>query len=155
MKNEEIVKFKYYDRITKKLINLEVTKEVKKTFDKLNEMEKYSNEKYKRSTISFEDVLDNNLELSLIDESGDPEKFMLDKHYEILNNIIKEQKRTILENALYELTDKQREVIEMVFQKNMSYSQISTKLNISKSGVSKRINNAIKNIKNYIIRGQH
>ena len=155
MKNEEIVKFKYYDRITKKFINLEVTKEVKKTLDKLNEMEKYSNEKYKRSTISFEDVLDINLEFSLIDESGDPEKFMLDKHYEILNNIIKEQKRTILENALYELTDKQREVVEMVFQKNMSYSQISTQLNISKSGVSKRINNAIKNIKNYIIRGQH
>ena len=61
--------------------------------------------------------------------------------------------RTLIENSLYVLTPEQREVVEMVFYKNMSYGEIAKALNITKQSVCERLKNAKRKIKNYIKNG--
>ena len=68
----------------------------------------------------------------------------------LLDDLTRNYERTLIENSLYVLTPEQREVIEMVMYKNMSYSEIGNLLGIDKSSVYSRIKNAKKNIKNHI-----
>lgn len=151
--SEEIVTIDYYDRINKKWIKLDVTKKVarflaasdKKMQRKQNQYDFYN----KQFDIIFNENKPQN-EHFLIDEENDPEYVLEKQEKEMLEYVRDEHNRTLIENSLFVLTPTQKEVVEMAFYQNMSYSQIAERLGIDKSSVYARMKKAEKNIKKYI-----
>ena len=151
--SKEIVTIDYFDRINRKWIKLDVTKEVAKFLEsnkkKLRRKQNQYNYFNKPIDAIFNESKPEN-EHFLIDESQDIEKILEKKENDVLDDLTRNYERTLIENSLYVLTPEQREVIEMVMYNNMSYSEIGNVLGIDKSSVYARIKSAKKNIKNHI-----
>lgn len=151
--SEEIVTIDYFDRIHNQWIKVDVTKKVarfmaaddKKRKRKQNQYDFYNKQ---FDTIFNEDKPQN--EHFLIDEESSPEYILEKEEREMLEYVRDEHNRTLIENSLFMLTPTQREVVEMAFYQNMSYSQIAESLGIDKSSVYGRMKKAEKNIKKYI-----
>lgn len=151
--SKEIVTIDYFDRINKKWIKLDVTKEVANFLKASEQKERRKQNQYNYFNKPIDKIFNENKpenEHFLIDESQDVEKILEKIEDDILDDLTRNYERTLIENSLYVLTPEQREVIEMVMYKNMSYSEIGNLLGIDKSSVYSRIKNAKKNIKNHI-----
>ena len=151
--SKELVVIDYYDRIHKQTIKLEVTKEVAK-FLKADEQKTRRNQnKYNYYNKSFDKVFNEQQpenEHYLLDEDSAVDAILEKRDLEQLAEAELEHQRTLIENSLCCLTDSQRQVVEMAYYQNITYSQIAEALNIDKSSVYARMKNAEKNIKNYI-----
>ncbi len=151
--SKEIIAIDYYDRIHKQWIKLDVTKEVANLLRASDQKERRKQNQYNYFNKPIDKIFNENKpenEHFLIDESQDVEKILEKIENDILDDLTRNYGRTLIENSLYVLTPEQREVIEMVMYKNMSYSEIGNLLGIDKSSVYSRIKNAKKNIKNHI-----
>ena len=96
---------------------------------------------------------DNDYAFDVIDEDSDIEQQLERIQLKEIEDMKEDFERTLIENSLYVLTPEQREVVEMVFYKNMSYGEIAKALNITKQSVCERLKNAKRKIKNYIKNG--
>ena len=146
--SKDIITIDYYDRIHKQWIKLDVTKEVARLLKSEDQKMRRSNNRYNYYNLPFDEVFDSdkNEEL-LIDESAT----MDFEDIEILRDVSDEERRTIIENSLDCLTDDQREVVEMAYFKNMSYSQIAKARGVaSKNSIYKVMKSAEKRIRNFI-----
>lgn len=151
--SKETITIDYYDRIHKQWIKLDVTKEVANLLKASDQKERRKQNQYNYFNKPIDKIFNENKpenEHFLIDESQDVEKILEKKENDVLDDLTRNYERTLIENSLYVLTPEQREVIEMVMYKNMSYSEIGNLLGIDKSSVYSRIKNAKKNIKNHI-----
>ena len=151
--SKEIVTIDYFDRINRKWIKLDVTKEVAKFLEsnkkKLRRKQNQYNYFNKQIDAIFNESKPEN-EHFLIDENQDIEKNMELKELEAIEKAEENHKRTLIENSLYELTEKQREVVEKILYENKTNSKIADELNISRQSVGERLSSAKKNIKNHI-----
>lgn len=155
--SKDLVTIDYYDRIHKKWIKVEVTKEVARFMKTNSEITRKKQNKYNFRNIplsSFE-TEDDDYSFDVEDESSNIEGIIERQELDRLDDIEFEYERTLIENSLYCLTSTQREVVEMVFIKKMTYSEISKVLNISKQSICERMKNAMKNIKKHIKNSQN
>jgi len=146
--SKDIITIDYYDRINKRWIKLDVTKEVARLLKAEDQRTRRAKNKYNYYNLPFDEVFDSdkNEEL-LIDENAN---FDFEEEG-ILRDCADEQRRTLIENSLDSLTPEQREVVEMAYFQNMSYSQIANARGLkSKNSVYKVMKAAEKNIKKYI-----
>ena len=151
--NQELVTIDYYDRINKRIIKLEVTKEVAKFLKSDEQKTRRKQNQYDFRNKQFDKVFNENHpenEVFLLDENSSVDIVLEKEEREKLDEAKREHQKTLIENSLCCLTDSQRQVVEMAYYQNMSYSQIAEALNIDKSSVYARMKNAEKNIKNYI-----
>lgn len=155
--SKDLVTIDYYDRIHKKWIKVEVTKEVARFMKTNSEITRKKQNKYNFRNIplsSFE-TEDDDYSFDVEDESSDIEGIIERQELDRLDDIEFEYERTLIENSLYCLTPTQRKVVEMVFVKKMSYGDIAKKLQISKTAVWKIMQNSRKKIKNHIKNSQN
>ena len=153
--SKDIVTIDYYDRINKRWIKLDVTKEVARLLHAENERTRRANNRYNHHNLSFDEVFDSNKDDNpkneyLIDENASPDVIMEQKEQAKLDEMMRDEQRTLVENALPILTPTQRVTLKMAFYKNMSYRDIAIKRNVTKAAVAKTIRKAQKNIKNFI-----
>lgn len=155
--SKDIVTIDYYDRIHKKWIKVEVTKEVARFMKTNSEITRKKQNKYnfRNIPLSTFETEDDDYSFDVEDESSDIEGIIERQELDRLDDIEFEYERTLIENSLYCLTPTQREVVEMVFIKKMTYSEISKALNISKPSICERMKNAMKNIRNHIKNSQN
>ena len=156
--DDEIVLIDYYDRIHQQMIHgLPVTKKVarfmennkKKTRRKQNDYDYYT-----RPLEKFDEEDPDKMQY-FIDENSDIEKNLELAEREKLEELDKEHKTTIIENAMIALTPEQQEVVIMAYYKNMTYSEIAKALNVSKPAIYARMHNAVKNIRKFVENGQN
>lgn len=155
--NKDLITIDYYDRIHKQWIKVDVTREVAK-FMKADEQKtrrKQNQYDYHNIPLSHFEREDNDYTFDVIDEESDIDKQLEKKTLKEIEDMQEDYERTLIENSLYVLTPEQREVIEMTMYKNMSYSEIAKKLNVSKAAIAKRMKNALKNIKKHIESNQN
>lgn len=155
--NKDLMTIDYYDRIHKQWIKVEVTKEVA-NFMKADEQKtrrKQNQYDYYNIPLSHFEREDNDYTFDVIDEDSDIEQQLEQIQLKEIEDMKEDYERILIENALYVLTPEQRQVIEMTMYKNMSYSEIAKKLNISKAAIAKRMKNALKNIKKHIESNQN
>ena len=155
--SKDLITIDYYDRIHKQWIKVDVTKEVAK-FMKADEQQtrrKQNQYDYHNIPLSHFEREDNDYTFDVIDEESDIDKQLEKETLKEIADMQEDYERTLIENSLYVLTPEQREVIEMTMYKNMSYSEIAKKLNISKAAIAKRMKNALKNIKKHIESNQN
>lgn len=153
--NKDLITIDYYDRIHKQWIKVEVTKEVA-NFMKADEQKtrrKQNQYDYYNIPLSHFEREDNDYTFDVIDEDSDIEQQIERIQLKEIEDMKEDFERTLIENSLYVLTPEQREVVEMVFYKNMSYGEIAKALNITKQSVCERLKNAKRKIKNYIKNG--
>ena len=153
--NKDLITIDYYDRIHKQWIKVEVTKEVA-NFMKADEQKtrrKQNQYDYYNIPLSHFEREDNDYTFDVIDEDSDIEQQLEQIQLKEIEDMKEDYERTLIENSLYVLTPEQREVVEMVFYKNMSYGEIAKALNITKQSVCERLKNAKRKIKNYIKNG--
>lgn len=156
--SKEIVTIDYFDRINKKWIKLDVTKEVANLLKASDQKERRKQNQYNYFNKPIDKIFNENKpenEHFLIDESQDVEKILEKKENDVLDDLTRNYERTLIENSLYVLTPEQREVIEMVMYKNMSQNEIAKELNIEQSSVGGRLKRAKENIKKYIKNNQN
>ena len=156
--SKEIVTIDYFDRINKKWIKLDVTKEVANFLKASEQKERRKQNQYNYFNKPIDKIFNENKpenEHFLIDESQDVEKILEKKENDVLDDLTRNYERTLIENSLYVLTPEQREVIEMVMYKNMSQNEIAKELNIEQSSVGGRLKRAKENIKKYIKNNQN
>lgn len=140
--SKEIVTIDYFDRINKKWIKLDVTKEVANLLKASDQKERRKQNQYNYFNKPIDKIFNENKpenEHFLIDESQDVEKILEKKENDVLDDLTRNYERTLIENSLYVLTPEQREVIEMVMYKNMSQNEIAKELNIEQSSVGGRL----------------
>ena len=155
--NKDLITIDYYDRIHKQWIKVDVTREVAK-FMKADEQQtrrKQNQYDYHNIPLSHFEREDNDYTFDVIDEESDIDKQLEKETLKEIADMQEDYERTLIENSLYVLTPEQREVIEMTMYKNMSYSEIAKKLNISKAAIAKRMKNALKKIKKHIESNQN
>ena len=153
--SKDLVTIDYYDRIHKQWIKVEVTKEVA-NFMKADEQKtrrKQNQYDYYNIPLSHFEREDNDFTFNAVDEDSDIEQQLEQIQLKEIEDMKEDFERTLIENSLYVLTPEQREVVEMVFYKNMSYGEIAKALNITKQSVCERLKNAKRKIKNYIKNG--
>ena len=156
--SKEIVTIDYFDRINKKWIKLDVTKEVAKFLESNNRKLRRKQNQYNYFNKPIDKIFNESKtenEHFLIDESQDVEKILEKKENDVLDDLTRNYERTLIENSLYVLTPEQKEVIEMVMYKNMSQNEIAKELNIEQSSVGGRLKRAKENIKKYIKNNQN
>lgn len=153
--SKDLVTIDYYDRIHKQWIKVEVTKEVARFMKTNSEITRKKQNKYNFHNIplSHFESEDNDYSFDVIDENADIEEQFEKEQMKEIKDMKEDYERTLIENSLYILTPEQREVVEMVFYKNMTYGEISKVLNIDKSSVYARLKNAKRKIKNHIKNG--
>lgn len=146
--DKELVVIDYYDRINKKWIKVETTREVARYIENDNKRYRRSMNKHNFHCLPLNEDFDSEEnEESLIDK----ENLTYEQEEELKLELAEfEQKRHIIEQSLFILTPDQRETIEMVFYKNMSYSEIAKARGLNKSTVAVTLHRAIKNIKKHI-----
>ncbi len=155
--NKDLITIDYYDRIHKQWIKVDVTREVAK-FMKADEQQtrrKQNQYDYHNIPLSHFEREDNDYTFDVIDEESDIDKQLEKETLKEIADMQEDYERTLIENSLYVLTPEQREVIEMTMYKNMSYSEIAKRLNVSKAAIAKRMKNALKNIKKHIESNQN
>lgn len=153
--SKDIVTIDYYDRINKRWIKLDVTKEVARFMRADTQKRRRKQNKYDFHNLPFDEVFDSNKDDNpkneyLIDENASPDVIMEKKEQAKLDEMMRDEQRTLVENALPILTPTQRVTLKMAFYKNMSYRDIAIKRNVTKAAVAKTIRKAQKNIKNFI-----
>lgn len=145
--NEELVEIDYYDKINRRKIKVKVSKEIADYLKQGKKNYEKEKKKIKESTITFEEAYSENPNYLIDEKAGlnyDCERVLK------LDVSKKEQQRTLVENALCCLSSKQREVVELVFYKNMSYQEIADYLNVKKGSVYDTMQGAIKKLRKYI-----
>lgn len=155
--NKDLITIDYYDRILKQWIKVDVTREVAKFMkaDDQKTRRKQNQYDYHNIPLSHFEREDNDYTFDVIDEESDIDKQLEKETLKEIEDMQEDYERTLIENSLYVLTPEQREVIEMTMYKNMSYSEIAKKLNVSKAAIAKRMKNALKNIKKHIESNQN
>ena len=156
--SKEIVTIDYFDRINRKWIKLDVTKEVANFLKASEQKERRKQNQYNYFNKPIDKIFNEGKpenEHFLIDESQDVEKILEKKENDLLDDLTRNYERTLIENSLYVLTPEQREVIEMVMYENMSQNEIAKELNIEQSSVGGRLKRAKENIKKYIKNNQN
>lgn len=155
--NKDLITIDYYDRIHKQWIKVDVTREVAKFMkaDDQKTRRKQNQYDYHNIPLSHFEREDNDYTFDVIDEESDIDKQLEKETLKEIEDMQEDYERTLIENSLYVLTPEQREVIEMTMYKNMSYSEIAKKLNVSKAAIAKRMKNALKNIKKHIESNQN
>ena len=128
--SNEKVKIKYYDRINKELIEIEVDKSVRRAINKYNKREKRQREKLKDNEVMSLDYLK---EIGVEIESDD----FNEEQKELLSLEEKRKRKTklALYRAMRKLTPRQREIVTMHYFEKKSYKNIARQLEISISGV--------------------
>ena len=128
--SNEKVKIKYYDRINKELIEIEVDKSVRRAINKYNKREKRQREKLKDNEVMSLDYLK---EIGVEIESND----FNEEQKELLSLEEKRKRKTklALYRAMRKLTPRQRQIVTMHYFEKKSYKNIARQLEISISGV--------------------
>lgn len=128
--SNEKVKIKYYDRINKELIEIEVDKSVRRAINKYNKREKRQREKDKDNEVMSLDYLK---ELGVEIESDD----FNEEQKELLSLEEKRKRKTklALYKAMRKLTPRQRQIVTMHYFEKKSYEKIASEIGISKSSV--------------------
>lgn len=152
--SKELVSIDYFDRINNKWIKVEVTKEVARFMKADNQQRRRKQNQYDYFNKPYDEIFDEDKHPEnmhfLCDETQNPEYILAKKEEALVEKAKKEQQRTIIENSLCDLTNEQREVVEMAMYDNLSYREMAEILNVDKSSVYSRMKNAKKNIKNHI-----
>lgn len=154
--SKDIVVIDYYDRINKRWIKLEVTKEVARLLHNEKEKTRKGNNRYNRYNLSFDEVFDstkkdNPNEKYLADENGDPQTILEQREQHRMEEALKEEQRVIIQNAMPTLTQSQQDVIGMMIYDNMSYSEMAEARGVkNKSSIYKIVKGASKNVKKFI-----
>ena len=151
--SKELVVIDYFDRIHNQWIKVEVTKEVARFLASSDKKIKRNDNRYYRHNISFEElfgngILDDEKEQFLIDDSDEVE-VEREKQERFEESLI-DQQRTIIQNSLEHLPEKQKVVVDKILKENKSNQEIADDLKISKQSVSDRKLRAYKNIKKYL-----
>lgn len=128
--SNEKVKIKYFDRINKELIEIEVDKSVRRAINKYNKREKRQREKLKDNEVMSLDYLK---EIGVEIESND----FNEEQKELLSLEEKRKRKTklALYRAMRKLTPRQRQIVTMHYFEKKSYKNIARQLEISISGV--------------------
>lgn len=128
--SNEKVKIKYYDRINKELIEIEVDKSVRRAINKYNKREKRQREKLKDNEVMSLDYLK---EIGVEIESDD----FNEEQKELLSLEEKRKRKTklALYRAMRKLTPRQRQIVTMHYFEKKSYEKIANEIGISKSSV--------------------
>ena len=107
-----------------------------------------SNNRYNYYNLPFDEVFDSDKnEEYLIDESATIE---FDDN-DMLKDFADEERRAIIENSLDCLNEDQRQVVEMAYFQNMSYSEIAKVRGVkNKSSIYKIMKAAERRMKKYI-----
>ena len=153
--SKDIVTIDYYDRINKRWIKLDVTKEVARLLHTENERTRRANNRYNHYNLSFDEVFDSNKDDNpkneyLIDENASPDVIMEKKEQAKVDEMMRDEQRAILENSIPKLTETQQEIIKCVLYDNMSYGEIAKLRNTKKSSVYKAMKSASRKIKREI-----
>jgi RNA polymerase sigma factor (sigma-70 family) len=141
-------KINYFDEISGKEIVVEVSDEVAAELQVMTREENRVMKEIKRNEVSVDAFC--NVESYLIDE------------FDILDSLIKKEgkyekqqkRKELLNKALYLLSDKEKEVINGVFGKNLTQVELSRLLEITRSAVRQRYNSAMCKIKEFIINNE-
>ena len=146
--SKDIITIDYYDRIHKQWIKLDVTKEVARLLKSEDQKMRRSNNRYNYYNLPFDEVFDSDKnEEYLIDESATIE---FDDN-DMLKDFADEERRAIIENSLDCLNEDQRQVVEMAYFQNMSYSEIAKVRGVkNKSSIYKIMKAAERRMKKYI-----
>ncbi len=151
--SKDMVVIKYYDRINRQWIDVEVTKEVARFMESNRKNRKRSQDKFEHYTKQFDKVFvpsKPNNERFLSDPSADYDTIKENERKEKFEEFEIEHNRVLIENSLDCLTPEQREVVELVLQ-NFSYSEIAEKLNLeNKQIVTNRMRRAKKRLRKFI-----
>ena len=143
--SNEKVKIKYYDRINKELIEIEVDKSVRRAINKYNKREKRQREKLKDNEVMSLDYLK---EIGVEIESDD----FNEEQKELLSLEEKRKRKTKLElyKAMRKLTPRQRQIVTMYYFEKKSHQKIAIELEISKSGVREILNESYEKMRKII-----
>ncbi len=149
--SKDIVTIDYYDRINSKWIKVEVTKEVAKFLKTDEQSWRRKQNKYNYYCMSYDDAKEKTGDESFFDIKNDSfdnnENSYIDN---LLKDIEKNYQKILIENSLYSLTTKQREIIELRFYKKHSWGDVAKILKITKQSALERYSAAVNNIKKYI-----
>ena len=156
--DDEIVTIDYYDYINKQWIKVDVTKKVARFLETNDRKTKRKQAQYDYRNISYHKVFNENkarkINERIIDVRQEPD-YRLNHEAELrLKDAEIEHQRTIIQNSLCKLTEPQKEVIDLIMYDNLSHRKIARKLNIAKSSVTERVNEAKTKIINYIKNGE-
>lgn len=151
--SKELVVIDYFDRIHNQWIKVEVTKEVARFLASSDKKIKRSNNRYNKYNLSFDEVFDSNKtdyenESYLIDDSAEI-NIEREEEQRLQDSLI-DQQRTIIQNSLEQLSEKQKEVIDRILNENKTNREIAKDLGMSEQSVSDRKFRAYKNIKKYL-----
>lgn len=143
--SNEKVKIKYYDRINKELIEIEVDKSVRRAINKYNKREKRQREKDKDHEVMSLDYLK---EIGVGIESND----FNEEQKELLSLEEKRKRKTklALYRAMRKLTPRQRQIVAMYYFEKKSHQKIAIELEISKSGVREILNESYEKMRKII-----
>lgn len=143
--SNEKVKIKYYDRINKELIEIEVDKSVRRAINKYNKREKRQREKLKDNEVMSLDYLK---EIGVEIESDD----FNEEQKELLSLEEKRKRKTklALYRAMRKLTPRQRQIVTMYYFEKKSHQKIAIELEISKSGVREILNESYEKMRKII-----
>ena len=147
-KLRKMKKINYFDEISGKEIVVEVSDEVAAELQAMTRDENRAIKEIKRNEVSVDAFC--NVENYLIDE------------FNILENLIKKEgkyekhqkRKELLKKALYLLTDKEKEVINGVFENRLTQAELSRNLNVSRNAINKRYDSAMCKIKEFIINNE-
>ena len=149
--SKDIVTIDYYDRINKRWIKLDVTKEVARFMRADTQKRRRKQNKYDFHNLPFDEVFDSNKDDNpnnefLIDENASPDFIMEQKEKAKVEEAMRDEQRTLVENALPTLTPIQSEVVKLIMQ-GYSYSQIAKMRGIeNKSSICKVVKSSKKRI---------
>ena len=143
---------KYYDEITQKEIELEVTDRVANELNNLHQEQKQKNRQIRKNEFSVDEFHDP--DNFLIDEGDDPLDAYIHKYENLSMQQRQEKRKKLLNKALKTLTKKERQVISGIYQKQLTQAEISRLLGISRSAVKQRYDSAMCRIKEFIINNE-
>lgn len=143
--SNEKVKIKYYDRINKELIEIEVDKSVRRAINKYNKREKRQREKDKDNEVMSLDYLK---EIGVEIESND----FNEEQKELLSLEEKRKRKTklALYRAMRKLTPRQRQIVTMYYFEKKSYKEIANIFKTSHQNIHQTISKSIEKLKKMI-----
>lgn len=141
--SNEKVKIKYYDRINKELIEIEVDKSVRRAINKYNKREKRQREKDKDNEVMSLDYLK---EIGVEIESND----FNEEQKELLSLEEKRKTKLALYRAMRKLTPRQRQIVTMYYFEKKSYKEIASIFKTSHQNIHQTIDKSIEKLKKMI-----
>lgn len=143
--SNEKVKIKYYDRINKELIEIEVDKSVRRAINKYNKREKRQREKDKDNEVMSLDYLK---EIGVEIESDD----FNEEQKELLSLEEKRKRKTklALYRAMRKLTPRQRQIVTIHYFEKKTYKEIASILETSNQNIHQTVVKSIEKLKKSI-----